>query len=238
MTQIRILNSSGTEKFKLYLSELRKGNKVTRPNLNDSEFSASYPKECKLDEYKHFETKIELGQYLVYLFNQSGISREEITSNSGLWSWMGFTLFDELVSKGNDGMLKVGQDYRYIHSKDFRNRYRHLVWLPYDMISLHSLSSSRLFLNKKLNEQGDFVEQIVSRNEFYSSKGIVETATRLYFDIPRNSGKRGAQSAVRPGNLRRYVHVLKQLDLTYDLYTVSTEDLLSLLPQEFDQWKT
>jgi len=30
---------------------------------------------------------------------------------------------------------------------------------------------------------------------------------------------------------------MQQLDLTYDLYSMSPEQLLSLLPAEFDGWK-
>ena len=237
MVQIRLLNSNGIQEFKSYLAALREGKRIMRPNLNDAEYSTPYPKECVVDENKSFRSKFELGLYISLLFEHSGISREEATANTGLWSWMGFAFFETLTI-GLSNNLKLGEDYRYIYSEDYRNRYRHLIWLPYDMITLHGASASRLFLYRQLNVQGDFIEQIVSRNELYSSKGVVETATALYYDTHTDSGKKGAQSKVRKGNLRRYISVLDQLGLTYDLYTMSADGLLSLLPDEFDHWKS
>jgi hypothetical protein len=50
--------------------------------------------------------------------------------------------------------------------------------------------------------------------------------------------KRGAQvSSPEPGTLRRFVHVLQQLDVTYDVYGMSGQALLDLLPAEFDPWR-
>lgn len=233
---MRILNQIGIEKFRMFLSEIRQGKSVLKPNLNDNVHSVPYPFECTLEEDRSFATKMELGKYILNLFRESGIKREEVTANIGLWSWMGYAMFETLTDKG-DGRIKVGEDYRYIYSEDFRNRYRHLVWLPYDMISLHGESSARLFLYRQLDVQGDFIEQIVSRNELYSNKSVVSVATMLYYDETTASGKRGAQGRSRPGNLRRFVSVLKQLDLTFDLYTASDQDILSLLPLEFGHWK-
>lgn len=44
-------------------------------------------------------------------------------------------------------------------------------------------------------------------------------------------------AAVSPGSLRRFIAVLSQLDLTYDLFGVSGKDIVSILPPEFDQWR-
>ena len=43
-------------------------------------------------------------------------------------------------------------------------------------------------------------------------------------------------SAKSPGSPRRFADVLSQLDLTWDLHSLSVEQLLELLPSEFDEF--
>jgi hypothetical protein len=40
-----------------------------------------------------------------------------------------------------------------------------------------------------------------------------------------------------PGTLLRFINIIQQLDLTYDLYSLGGEEILALLPPEFDKWK-
>jgi len=41
----------------------------------------------------------------------------------------------------------------------------------------------------------------------------------------------------RPGNLRRLIAVIQQLDFNYDLYGMRAGEILQLLPPEFDAWR-
>jgi hypothetical protein len=94
-----------------------------------------------------------------------------------------------------------------------------------------------LFLNGPLDELPDFTEQLSSRLELITNRAIVEAATQLYFDLQNERPKRGAASTKRkPGTLRRFVDLMRQLDLTYDLYSLDHNELLKLLPKEFDLW--
>jgi hypothetical protein len=40
-----------------------------------------------------------------------------------------------------------------------------------------------------------------------------------------------------PGTLLRFIDVVQQLDLNFDLYSMNAEALIGLLPSEFDAWK-
>jgi hypothetical protein len=84
---------------------------------------------------------------------------------------------------------------------------------------------------------GDWVEQLASRQERITNPAIIAAANRLYFDPNTRKPKRGAAPNWRkPGTLRRFGDVLDQLDLTYDLYSMSSSDLVSLLPGEFSTY--
>lgn len=129
------------------------------------------------------------------------------------------------------------EDVRYIFSEDFRKSYRHLIRLPYDMLVSNGDYASMLFIYGPVNIQGDYIEQALSRIEFYTNKSIIKTFTDLYFDRGKMKPKRGAQSKTSPGNLRRLSSILKQISLTYDLYSCTSEEIEELLPEEFDPWK-
>ena len=66
---------------------------------------------------------------------------------------------------------------------------------------------------------------------------MLEAALMLYFDPKKRRPKPGAQTPGNSGTVRRLVHVLQQLDLTYDIYGLSGRQILELLPDEFDDWR-
>jgi hypothetical protein len=89
-----------------------------------------------------------------------------------------------------------------------------------------------------IDKLGDIWEQLASRQEIITNLGILGTATLLYLDTKKDRPKRGAASTKRkPGTLRRFVDLIQQLDLTYDLYSMQPTEILGLLPAEFDGWR-
>jgi hypothetical protein len=66
---------------------------------------------------------------------------------------------------------------------------------------------------------------------------VAEAATKLYYDPATRSFRRGAGSSVR-GAARRLAALLNQLDITWYLYGMGVEDLISLLPKEFDRFRS
>jgi hypothetical protein len=137
----------------------------------------------------------------------------------------------------SDGSRKVLENAKYICSLDYTDYYRHLVAAAYDLYSLYG-DKSRLFLSTPLNIHSDFVEQYASRQERITNKALIEVLDRLYWDPEKNRPKRGAQSRNRPGNFRRLQSFISQIDLTYDTHPMSAEEIMALLPAEYDSWKS
>jgi hypothetical protein len=65
---------------------------------------------------------------------------------------------------------------------------------------------------------------------------VLSALDALYFDRDINAPKRGAASIGKKGGLRRFIRVLQQFDLTYDIQSMSCKEIISLLPAEFSQW--
>ena len=65
---------------------------------------------------------------------------------------------------------------------------------------------------------------------------IVFVAAFTLYDNLQKSFKRGAGSSVK-GAARRLAALLNQLDLTFYLYGMSADELVILLPKEFDRFR-
>ena len=179
---------------------------------------------------------MDLARHLSSAFSESKVDRFEILGNGGIWTWLSYLWIHQLVPlKGIK--RKVGGDERHVYSDSPMRRYRHLVATPYAIYSAYGEDNSKLILYGDVHVGGDYIEQLASTGYIISSPGIVETATRLYWDEHAHAPKRGAQSKSRPGNIRRFVRVLGQLELTYDVSVAEYRDLIDLLPAEFDRWK-
>ena len=73
---------------------------------------------------------------------------------------------------------------------------------------------------------------MASRPSLVTCKAVAGAATRLYYDDTTDRIRRGC-SGKGPGSARRFADVLSQLDLTWDLHSLTVEQLLKLLPDEF-----
>jgi hypothetical protein len=90
----------------------------------------------------------------------------------------------------------------------------------------------------KANRHGDILEQLASRQEIATVKGILEAVILLYWDTNKNHPKLGTTNRNKIGNLRRFTgSIMPQFQMTYDLNSMNGIDILKLLPHEFDEWK-
>jgi hypothetical protein len=240
MINLRFMLPEGEQKFREYIHDLKTDPLCQRPDLNSEPFSKEFSPVISIDEARQFSSKMELGEYLQNCFAGAGLKREDVLPQNGLWTWLAYVWFDRLAPITNPATAQrdIKEDAKYICSSDFRDYYRHLVSGPYSIYSLHGANNSNIFLYSSVNEHNDFIEQCASRQFIISHKNIVEAIRRLYFDSQRGQPKRGAQTRTKPGNIRRFVSIIQQFELTYDIYSMSADAILNLLPPEFDGWKT
>ena len=95
-----------------------------------------------------------------------------------------------------------------------------------------------MLLSGPLYETSRYYLELSARQGFITSRGIIEAANILYFDSENGKPKRGpAVTTRKPGALIRFIDVVQQLDLTHDLYSMTGEDVIALLPPEFNEWR-
>lgn len=235
-TALRAFNSAGIERFRAHLGELRAGARAAPPRelLSDPACTEELSVELGLEEPR-FATRWSVGEYLWRLL--APLPAEEVEGNRGLWAWLALFHFDQVCPPRPDGSRRPGQDYRHVPDFDFRHRHRHLLYGPYAVYRRHRAYAILVLSGPPHVEQGVY-QEITSRQDLIASRGVIEALNALYLDRPRGLPKRGAQRGFdHPGTLRRFVRVLQQLDLTYDIYGMSGEAIIDLLPPEFDAWR-
>lgn len=237
--KIRKLTDKGIERFRRYLAELRQGSKAAPPVslLEDAEFSSPFNGDAEV-EPRIFSNRLELAQYLDQTLD--GIFNGSLQDDVHLWSWLSLYFFDQVSPPEENGLRKPGRDYRHILEPGYPYGHNHLLAGPYLVYSVYGLGEtlSRLLLWTPLHLESKFHHQLASRQTLITNRGILEAADTMYFNETKNKPKKGALMEKNvPGTLLRFIDVIQQLDLTYDLYSMSGHQILALLPPEFDKWK-
>lgn len=94
--------------------------------------------------------------------------------------------------------------------------------------------AARVLLAGPVRIDSHLYQAITRRQDLTGNRGVLEAAALLYLDRESNSVKRGCQpSRAHPGTVQRFVRVLQQRDLTYDVYGMSGREILETLPSEF-----
>lgn len=231
MTKLRTLNARGIEAFRGFLQQIRDGAEfqANPAILYADDYSPRLPRTIEI-EPRTFASKFAAGEYL------SKVLADAPTDDPGLWSWLALFYFDQLSPLDADGMRRPREDYHYIPSDDGWERDRHLLAGPYKLFTLHR-RHARLFLHLPVHQHGRFIYDLGFRRDLITNRGLIEAIDLLYWDAKRSRPKRGATTGSRPGNLGRLITVVQQLDFNYDLYGMRAEEILQLLPPEFDAWR-
>jgi hypothetical protein len=238
-TAIRKFTDEGLEQFRNYLAELREGSTSPPPFhlLNDQDTSEPMNAEGQI-ENRNFRTRLDLARYLDDTL--ADIESDSIETDIHIWSWLSLFYFDQTCPPQKDGVRKPGRDYRHILEPGYPNGHRHILCGPYMVYTVYGLGDelSKLLLCTTVPVESQFLHEFASRQNFITNIGLLEAAHLLYFDDSIYKPKRGVfMRKNKPGTLYRFVDVIQQFDINYDLYSMSGDEVIELLPPEFNKWK-
>ncbi len=237
MTLIRKFNDEGLLYFREHLDVLRSNNtlELDRNLINNEDYTIILYPETNI-EFLPFTSKLQMAEYLYPRLNT--LSLENKFYDAGLWSWLSIFYFDVICPVDKNGDRSIKEIQRYIPDKkiNWRNYYRHLIALPLRIYDFHR-DMPKILYSSEPDKVGEVVEEIASRQDIVMNGGILEAANLLYWNKNKQSSKPSITTKNRPGNIRRFVAVIQQLDLTYDLQSMSGGEIIKLLPQhEFERW--
>jgi len=243
---VRVLNEFGIGRFRAYLAALRAGVPSDTPSGLLTEPTTSDPFHpaitvARAPARARFTDRYEFGTYLKDRF--AAYAPAAISMDHRLWSWLALYYFDELCPADGGGKRYVVADEAYILDKAFRYEgyYRHLVRTPWLVVSQHDAKSRVLLIPASapgpspLSKRGEIIEQLAARQRILGNPAIVAGAYSMYFDETTGRPKRGSGGS-GPGSPRRLGLVVQQLEMTYDLAACSADQVLELLPREFQRW--
>lgn len=231
------LTEAGLDLFSDYLVRARLGESAEPPYavLSDPDCSGTLSEGIEIDPERVFPNRFACAAYLDHVLEglPPGADRDV-----GMWAWLSLLYFDQVCPKGRDGRRKIGEQARYIPAPNaFQRFYRHLLLGPFLVHRAHRgrPTAAGAVLASPLYAPGDIVEQLASRQELVSNPAVMGVATKLY--VTGNGGLKRGAGGKGAGSPRRLVDIFNQFDLTYDLYAMSDDELLELLPKEFDRFR-
>ena len=232
--KLRCMNENGMNEFRRYLIALRQSQKLPPPweILSDDTTSELFAIDIEIDR-PIFESRFDMGVYLVDKLRH--IDSHVIEHHTGLWSWLALYYFDQLCPSDTNWERAPRENYTYLLSRDYRHHSRHAIRTTWHFVRLYG-EKVRFMFSKPPHERGEIIEQLAARQELAASPGVISAANILYDDAERKTFKRGAAGR-KAGSIWRFISVLQQFRLTYDLYDISGEDLTELLPPEFDRFR-
>lgn len=236
--KLRRLTVDGVAAFRSYLEALRSAPTLAVPTtlLMDPVLSKASGSDAPVSP-RRFRTRFDIAMYLDKVLTLSGLSAVE--SDVGLWAWLTLFYFDTVCPAGTGGSRKRLEVWRYIPAVgNFQKYYRHLLLGPFVIYRAHGGDPARIsaVLANAPHVTDDLMEQLASRQELATNPAVMATLTKLYYDETQQALRRGARSK-GPGSPRRMADYFNQLDLTYDLASMSAERLMAFLPREFDRFR-
>lgn len=236
--RLRRLNEAGMRHLQEFLDSLTTDEPQEYPEWVLTDDSTSEPVGAEVDvERVIFNCRYDAAEYLHRKLADSEIP--DLEREKGIWAWLSLFYFDQLCPADTDGKRKPHENARWIPAiGNFRKYYRHLLAGPYRIYHTHRDAPARALslLCTPVHRPGDIVEQLLSRQELVTNPAVMEAATALYVNHSDRSPKRGA-SGRGPGSARRLAQVLDQFAVTWDLHSMEHEDLLTMLPREFDRFR-
>ena len=232
--KVRRLNGEGVSEFSGFVNSLRNGEQQNTPTylLDGEESSEAIVLDLSVID-KQFESRYEMGVYLVELFSDQDI--QQYIGDTGFWSWFALLWFDQLCPE-RKGVRKPSRDYNYVLSTKYNHRPRHAVYMTWQLVARYGKDSAFL-LSKDMATRGEITEQLMARQDNLSSEGVMQLASNLYFDPETGGFKKGAAARTGAGCVSRYLSWLEQLKVNYDLFLMTKSDLENLLPSEFQRFQ-
>ena len=246
--KVRRFNEFGMQQFEAYLRSLASDPRRPPPRDLLESPRATHGVEAADAEAEAraaaFASKYEAGVELVRCLEP--LPGEVVRRDVTLWAWLTLFHFDQVCPPDGHGRRQRKAVPRYLPQpgSSFNGLRNHLLFFPWRMVRLHG-EAARYILSGELRTDANITREWATR-QYQALNGVaVELGRRLYWDPDKAQLRRGATNVVRddrgryrrPGNLRRYLEVLLQLELTYDLHGMTAEELASLLPpREFAGW--
>ena len=234
--RLRRFNKAGIDAFRRFLAACRENPREPVPMdlLESDEYTILFSDEINVAPHE-FSSRRDAADYFQDLL--SPLSADAVRKDAGMWTWLSLFYFDQICPDLHDNR-KVRNDYTYIYMPDeSRYFYRHLLFIAWQVKQV-APEHNRLFLDSSLVTLDKLTTEVFKRLYLTRIPCLFELLDRLYWDCMRNRPAKGIVSPnkISSGDLmHRFPTRIRQLEKTYDLQSLNTDQLLEILGDEFQQ---
>ena len=234
--QVRTFNRDGIPRARMFLEDWRASGTYSKVNLDyflrDQRYSSPFSPTLNIENVP-IRTRRDAASIFVPLLDDLD---KPVADDDGLWSWLGMCFAPEYPpsnSTTTGAYVFLRDESTTELRRAYQRRYRHALRSSYLIYRQHGETAAFL-LDQAITSFSDLEDRLLSDFRAFSSVGVVQLAIELYTDgiSLKSEYSRAA------GGLRRLLRVLNQLERTYDVYGMKADSLLSILPSEFDRWKS
>ena len=235
---IRRFNQRGLDAFREYLRQAKLDTKAKLPvppvpiELLQGD-ATSEPTDYVLPSLPEvFSTKLELASFVDRVFPRNRY--DDVRIDVAMWTWLAACMFDQITN----GRKKFKEERAYVAGLSYREFYRHLILGPYFIYfnAKEDLSRVQVLLYDDPTTMNEVMVQFGSYQTLMQNKGLQVVVQRLYYDTEKGRIKRGA-GGKGEGTPRRLMDLLCQLELNFDLQSVSDFRLWEMVTPEFAKFK-
>lgn len=222
---MKVLSEQALEKFKDWLLENQKTTNPFPDFLSDDSEGVSL--NVKLtNDIKKCNSLAKLGPLLFEFINKNKFEIEKVKPEL-FWASLSLHLKDLILPKG----YKVLEYRRYVFS-DGRNIYKHLIYSSY-LVYKSFGEDGQVILQKYNHTHETFADKFLGRKDSYQSSDMFELVKKLYL----NGKNKSLCSTDKKGNLNRLMKYIRQISVNYNLSGMSIDEVIELLPPQFDDVK-
>ena len=235
MTPARALTPEGVRRGREFLRAVRADpNRDISPPEN-----ILFGRECSREideapmvEHRAFTKRREAAEYLEAL---SPPLDQQAVDDWPFWSWLGLWHVADVLhtEERRSGMSRQEETFvvDWTDARSRQNRYRNYLWTSWRLYEAFGEDVAFL-LDRDITEIGQVTRRIINSPRIFNSVGVPQLILRLY--TREAHAKRGIRN--RPGGLDHLLRILPQLELTHDVYGMSPDALLRILPPEVQEW--
>jgi hypothetical protein len=235
---LRQFNEEGIKAFSAFLVALREKPDTSVPwnLLEDFNLTETITPSVEVEK-REFSSSAEAASYL--LKKLKPLPESLVLENRGLWTWLSLYYFDSICPVRSE-RRKVRSTEFYVYDPKHPHRaYYHLLNVPWRIVRM-APEHYRLFLSGPVHQQNEVTREVMKRLYLLRIPCLFEVLDRLYWDERQQRPRKGIVSRDRvvPGDLRnRFPIRIRQLEKTYDLVSLTADQLIDLLGEEFQQNK-
>ncbi len=230
------MTDMGIERFSAFIDSLRTDDPQDFPKdiLQVGDYAQKLGGDILWLDNLNLDDRLATARALNEIVEKIGLSSAE--RDTGFWVWCSAYLFDRLCKRSKGGRFAPGEIAIWVPQPDnWRRYYRHYLASIWRVYLAHRNNEKELIglLNGPVNIPGELWAQLAAYQLLITNASMIDVVYCLYWDKEKNIRKPGSGG----NSPRRLVQVLKQFERTWDFFAMSGEQIVALLPREFDRFK-